>query len=228
MPGAVSASGKHSGSPAMEKIKVFFATSNSGKLRELIQIFTEIFSSEYSLAGRAPRDCEETAPTFIGNAEIKADALIEELKAEDPGPSPIWVLADDSGLCVDALGGAPGIHSARYAGDHVEPGAHMQKLLRELEKSGKARPWKAHYHCALVLRIFESGKVTGRFAGEGQCFGEIVPEARGNSGFGYDPLFLFSESGLRFSELPESQKNRKSHRMAAFQALKKQLEGRIF
>lgn len=218
----------------MEKIKVLFATSNKGKLRELIDIFSEQFSNQipsntsapFESIGQAPKDCEETGITFLENAHIKCEALTREFLSQAHQNTTTWIISDDSGLCVDALNGEPGIHTARYAGDHVEPSAHMKKLLSELQKSGQVRPWKAHYHCALVLKIIRDHKVISTFFGEGQCFGEIVPEAQGSSGFGYDPVFLFSESGLRFSELPEREKNLKSHRMAAFVALKQQIGGR--
>jgi XTP/dITP diphosphohydrolase len=209
----------------MEKIKVLFATSNPGKLRELIVIFSDLFGREFDVSGQAPKNCEETGIDFLENAKIKADCLAQELMGQSRANQKTWIIADDSGLCVAALNGKPGIHSARYAGDHVAPDAHMKKLLLELGKTQQSRPWKAHYHCALFLHILEGNGISKSFSGEGQCYGEIVPEAKGQSGFGYDPLFLFSESGLRFSELADSEKNQKSHRMAAFVALKGQMGG---
>lgn len=208
-------------------IHVYFATSNKGKLRELMEIFSGLFGDQFVLHGRAPTNCEETADSFSGNAAIKADALARELVAEGAAPyekpDEAWVIADDSGLCVEALGGDPGVRSARYAGDHVDSSEHMQKLLSELARSGKPRPWKANYHCALAMRVLTGNRVVARFEGEGRCHGEIVPEARGGSGFGYDPLFVLGETGLRFSELPEPERNRRSHRMSAFISLKMKL-----
>jgi XTP/dITP diphosphohydrolase len=213
----------HSGSLGMEKIKVFIATGNAGKLRELKELFTETYGPEFELLGRAPKDCEETGSTFLENAKIKADALLSELRTEARTglASRYWVLADDSGLCVNALKGAPGLHSARYAGDHVASDLHMKKLLSELKKAGSPKPWSAHYHCALYLYEIANSQVLKSTYGEGQCFGEIVEEAKGSSGFGYDPIFLFPQIGLRFSELDDREKNRLSHRKAAFRDLQK-------
>ncbi len=208
----------------METLRVFIATSNSGKLRELKDLFAETFPGPRELVGRAPLDCEETADSFLGNARIKADHLTNEILAEKSGPRNFWVLADDSGLCVDALGGRPGIHTARYAGPNQEPAAHMKKLIAELQASGARKPWSAHYHCALVLNRVVDAQIFDSLHGEGKCYGEIVEEARGGSGFGYDPIFLFTEIGLRFSELDEREKNRRSHRKAAYVSLAQAVE----
>jgi XTP/dITP diphosphohydrolase len=147
-------------------------------------------------------EVEEDGETYAENAERKASAFAQA--------SNLLTLADDSGLEVDALGGLPGVRSARFA---PQPGAtdadRRAYLIQRLE--GLPRPWRARFHCTVALAR-PSGPV--RFA-VGECEGEILPEERGGNGFGYDPLFLIPELGLTMAELSMEQKNTLSHRARA-------------
>lgn len=176
-------------------MKLYAATSNQGKLRE------------FALAGleAAPVDTsnppEENGSTFEENAALKA----RHYSLLTDGP----VIAEDSGLEVDALGGAPGIHSARYAGNDAE---NNRKLIAELQGIEQRT---ARYVC--VIAIAEKGEVLVTFRGEVE--GEIVDEARGNSGFGYDPHFYYPPFKLTFAETLPEKKFEVSHRRKALDQL---------
>lgn len=144
-------------------------------------------------------EVEETGTTFAANALLKAEAGAK---------SGYITVADDSGLSVDALGGAPGIFSARYAGGHGDDEANNKKLLAEMQ--GKTERG-AHYVCAVAC-VFPDGR---HFTVEGTCEGEILTAPRGNAGFGYDPLFLIPGTGQTFAEMPADEKNARSHRTVA-------------
>jgi XTP/dITP diphosphohydrolase len=212
--------------------RFFVATGNRGKLREIVPMIEEYFGGDslgglrLAIEGRAARAAEETESTFIGNALIKARALARELREE--GLEDFCVLSDDSGLDVDALGGRPGVHSARYAGDHVEADAHIRKLLHELEPFPKPEQRTARYHCALALVVARQGEPLAETVTEGLCEGHIGHELKGASGFGYDPVFVVTDSdarsqklaaGLTMAEIPYAAKNAFSHRRRAFEAL---------
>ena len=196
------------------------STGNAGKLREIVPMIEEHFAPgdglRLKIEGRAPREAEETESTFTGNAYIKARALVTELTSE--GYRDFCVLSDDSGLAVDALGGRPGVHSARYAGDHVAPEAHMAKLQQELAHIQDPARRTARYHCALVLLASIGGHLR-EFVAEGTCEGVIGPDARGASGFGYDPIFVVPSYGKTMAELSYETKNSFSHRRRAFERL---------
>lgn len=187
------------------KNKLLIATSNPGKVREL-----EALLGDLHLDLILPADLdlnlkvEEDGHTYAENAAKKATAFAEA--------SGLISLADDSGLEVDALDGAPGIYSARYLS---KPGAsdadRRAYLLENLHATKAPRPWRAHFHAAVAIKI--PGKAV-QFA-EGNCPGEIIPEERGTGGFGYDPIFLLSESGRTMAELDDREKNRLSHRARA-------------
>lgn len=150
----------------------------------------------------------EDSGTFTGNARQKARALLARL------PAGSWVLADDSGLCVDALGGAPGVESAYFAGREGNPAANLAKLVREL--AAVPEPLRAaHFVC--VLLVAGPGGSEQVFAG--RCDGHLRREPRGGAGFGYDPLFVPAGETLTFAELSEEAKNRLSHRGRAWAAL---------
>lgn len=144
-------------------------------------------------------EVEETGTTFAANALLKAEAGAK---------SGYITIADDSGLSVDALGGAPGIFSARYAGGHGDDEANNQKLLAEMQ--GKTERG-AHYVCAVAC-VFPDGR---HFTVEGTCEGEILTAPRGSAGFGYDPLFLIPGTGQTFAEMTADEKNARSHRTVA-------------
>lgn len=188
--------------------KILIATGNPGKLSEI-----QALLDEPGLTLWLPADLgiqlavEEVGSTYETNAAIKAMAYA--------CASGLLTLADDSGLEVDALGGLPGVHSARFSLLENASDADRRQLLLEKLRS-KPRPWTAHFHCTVALAR-PDGKL--RFA-HGDCLGEIIPEERGENGFGYDPIFLFPELGLTMAELSMDEKNRLSHRAQAVQAAK--------
>jgi XTP/dITP diphosphohydrolase len=195
-------------------MQCFIATGNSGKLKEIVELGKIFFPQITKWIGQAPKNAEEIENTFIGNALIKSRALFEEIKIHNT--QDFWVLADDSGIEVDALSGKPGVLSARYAGDHVEPIEHIKKLISEL---GTSPNRGAQYHCALSLIVFESHKIF-EFEAEGICRGEIIKDGRGASGFGYDPIFYVTEFKKTMAELDIEIKNSISHRYKAFEDLR--------
>ncbi len=156
-------------------------------------------------------DVVEDGDSFAANAEKKA--------RETATATQHWVIAEDSGLCVDALKGAPGIYSARYAGQQGADAANNEKLLRELAAVPTEKR-TAHYVCHAVLAD-PTGAI--RAAAEGRCGGRILTEFRGQNGFGYDPLFLVPEYHETFGELPAVVKRHISHRAKAFERLLPQI-----
>ena len=199
---------------------IVIATRNAGKLREFQTLLRPLNYDIRSLADFAA-DAEgveivESGSTFAENARLKAVGYSRLI--------PFPVLADDSGLEVDALGGRPGIHSARYAGEHASDAERIGKLTGELASCNGGR--NARFVCTLALA--RNGEVIAQ--AEGSCSGVIINEARGSKGFGYDPIFLFPDLGKTFAELDESEKNQYSHRaraVAALQASITNLELRI-
>lgn len=198
-----------------ETLKVAVATENRNKLREIGEIFrqlgreAEVYSAAQLGMGAFP---PETAETFQGNASGKAEALYRFL--EETGKTGYIVLADDSGICVEALGGAPGVHSARYAGEPTDDEANLQKLLSELEKTGdrKRRAW---YLCAIAA-ILPGGE---RLFSEGRMDGSITREKAGTGGFGYDPIFYTPVYGRTAAQLTPEEKNAISHRGRAIRGI---------
>jgi XTP/dITP diphosphohydrolase len=185
------------------------ATGNPGKLVEFRELLGGLDLELRSLAELGLPSPEETGTTFEENAALKARAAAAASKA--------WALADDSGLCVDALGGAPGLHSARYA-DTDE--ARRARLLRELARAPEGRRG-AHFFCAAAL-CSPDGRL---FRAEGRVDGSIAFAPRGTNGFGYDPLFLPVETpGRTLAELASSEKNRLSHRGRALERLRPVLQ----
>ena len=193
--------------------RIVVATGNRGKLAELSRLLapTGIELCAQSDAGIEPP--EETGLTFIENALLKA----RHASAGTGLPA----LADDSGLAVDALGGAPGIYSARYAGENADDAANNRKLLESL--SGVAPEARtARYHCALVLLRHPADPLP--LVCSASWEGLILSEPRGTGGFGYDPLFLVPSLGLTAAELDPVLKNQLSHRGRALQMLLAALE----
>ncbi|MBO4432435.1 MAG: RdgB/HAM1 family non-canonical purine NTP pyrophosphatase [Clostridia bacterium] len=191
-------------------MKFFIATKNNGKIRELSRIFCELgidVVSERDLKEPMP-EVEEDGETFEDNALIKARAGAKFTE--------LPTVADDSGLCVDALGGAPGILSARYSGEHGNDKANNEKLLKEL--SGvTASERTAHYICAIAC-VFPDGR---EFTVSGRCDGSIDFKESGAGGFGYDPLFI-GEVG-KFSEVSAETKDAVSHRGKAVKLFKERI-----
>lgn len=190
-------------------LKIVVATGNAGKLAEFSQLLGERFSL-ISQRDLQVEEAEENGLSFVENALIKARnaALQTGLPA----------LADDSGLCVDALGGAPGIYSARYAGAGAKDADNNAKLLRDL---ADIRQRKAHFHCALVF--VRHPEDPAPIICEGRWLGEVVDTPQGTNGFGYDPHFFIPELNKCAAELPPEQKNRLSHRGLAVSQLVKRL-----
>ena len=184
-------------------MKIVFASTNRGKLREAAEIFEgfEIVPISAFPAWNAP---VENGSTFLQNAVIKAEA------AAKAAPDSI-VLADDSGLVVPALDGAPGIFSARFSVEGTDA-ANRKKLLSELSEIGDR---SAYFLCTAVL-IFPDKTV---IAAEGRCYGRIIGTERGNNGFGYDPVFVPDGYEKTLAELSEEEKNAISHRGMAFRKL---------
>src|SRR5262245_24944350 len=189
--------------------RVVLGSRNKKKLKEMVALLGDLGLDLTDLTPYpdAP-EVEETAETFVGNATLKATQLAPILSA--------WVIGEDSGLCVPALDGAPGVYSARYAGTHGDDQANNDKLLRELAQlTGDAR---AAYYVSTAVLADPTGRVVAEV--EGRCHGVIVTERRGSGGFGYDPLFLVPEYGKTFGELPPEVKQQMSHRARAFEQLR--------
>jgi len=183
--------------------KLLIATNNKGKVIELQDLLKNLAVELITPADiNLTLKVEEDGRTYIENATKKAIAFARASRL----PS----LADDSGLEVDALGGAPGLHSARY---HPKTGANdADRRAYVLENlKDKSRPWTAHFHATIVIATPNQDI---RIA-EGDCYGEIIPEERGTNGFGYDPIFLLPELNKTMAELGMETKNRLSHRAKA-------------
>jgi XTP/dITP diphosphohydrolase len=181
--------------------RLVLASNNAGKLREMRALLAPLGCEVLAQAALGIAEAEEPHDSFIENALAKARHASRA--------SGLPALADDSGLCVDALGGAPGVHSAYYAGREggreARDARNNAKLLASL---GDAR--QAHYRCAMVL--VKSADDPRPLVAEGTWHGEIARAPRGENGFGYDPLFLVTARELTAAELPEDEKNRISHR----------------
>lgn len=184
--------------------KLLIATENKGKRRELQELLVSLPGIELVLPSELGITLlvEETGSTYAENAALKANAYCEA--------SGMVTLADDSGLEVHALDGAPGIYSARYSSKPGATDADRRAVLLENLRD-KPRPWLAHFHAAIAVALPGGGI---RIA-EGDCPGEIIPEERGSNGFGYDPIFLLQGRGQTMAELPQEEKNRLSHRARA-------------
>ena len=179
--------------------RLLIATTNPGKLTEYGALLSSlpaalVSPAQAGLALHVP----ETGASYAENARLKADAFAQA--------SSMIVIADDSGLEVEALGGAPGLHSARYAGPEATDADRRRKLMHELRHSPAPRP--ARFVCCVV--VGHPGQGLREF--EGVCEGEIVLEERGSNGFGYDPIFFLPEYQATMAELPADIKNGISHR----------------
>ncbi|KKK38284.1 nucleoside-triphosphate diphosphatase [Mesobacillus campisalis] len=191
--------------------EVIIATKNSGKAKEFERIFASKGLQVKTLLDFPEiEEVEETGSTFEENAILKAETIANQLGK--------MVIADDSGLEVDALEGRPGVYSARYAGNEKNDEANIDKVLEELAGvSGNRR--SARFCC--VLAVARPGAPTLTFAGA--CEGEILEERRGSHGFGYDPIFFATEKGKSMAELLPDEKNKISHRAKALEKLQEHL-----
>lgn len=186
------------------------ATGNAGKLREFNRLLADLGIEVVPQSAFDVPDADETGTTFRENSLIKAQhaARLTGLPA----------IADDSGIAVDALGGRPGVYSARFAGPDASDEANVDKLLDEMRGvSDRA----AAFHCVVT---YVEGADAPPVVAEGVWRGELLHERRGSGGFGYDPIFLDIESGVASAELTPEQKNARSHRGIALRALVAQLE----
>ena len=191
-------------------MKLIIASNNAHKLTEMKAILAPFFDDVQSMREAGiEHETVEDGQTFMENALKKARELAEL--------SGCCAIADDSGLCVDALGGAPGIYSARFSGVHGDDKANNRLLLQKLEG---VQDRGAHYTCAIAL-VWPDGKTV---TAEDYLYGEIAHDERGSNGFGYDPLFLLPELGLRTAEISAEEKNRISHRGKALRQLVEKLE----
>jgi XTP/dITP diphosphohydrolase len=208
----VPARGKSENKPACgAAVRLFLASSNVGKLNEFhalaahsaaaVSLDLQLLPNFSGLPG-----FDESARTFSENAAGKA---LHYSRFSD-----LPVMADDSGLVVDALGGAPGVHSARYAGPHASSAERIAKLLSELRACG-SEDRRARFVCVIALAV--RGRVIAVFSD--MVEGTILESPRGASGFGYDPIFFFSPAARSFAEMPAEEKNRYSHRAKAFHKL---------
>jgi XTP/dITP diphosphohydrolase len=194
------------GSPPRER--VVLATANRDKAAEIVEILGEVLGDRWELVPRPPDvpDVEETGETLEDNAILKAEALA--------AATGLPAIADDTGLEVDALGGRPGVHTARYSGEGATYASNVAKLLADLAGVTERR---ASFRT--VAALVRPG-VSGAMLAQGVVVGEIAGEARGAGGFGYDPVFVPAGAGGRtFAEMDAEEKNALSHRGRAFRAL---------
>ena len=181
-----------------DRPRLVIASGNTGKLRE----YRDLLAGAGVELVAFDSEVEEMGGTYAENARLKAEAARSR--------SGLPAIGDDSGIELEALGGFPGIRSARLGPNQKERTA---ELLRRLE--GVPRPWKARFVCVIALAA--PGRETRFF--EGECQGEVVPEWRGEAGFGYDPIFLVPGTGKTFGEMSPEEKRKHSHRAAAAKAL---------
>lgn len=186
--------------------KCVIASGNKGKIREFAQLFSARNISLIPQTDLDIKDIPETGTTFVENAIIKARNATKH--------SGLPALADDSGLVVDALGGAPGIYSSRYAGENATDTDNINKLLQTL---GDNPNRKAHFQCVLVFMRHHEDPVP--LIAQGQWHGEIAHSPMGKEGFGYDPIFFVPSLGVSAAELEKHQKNAISHRSMALRTL---------
>ena len=193
------------------KLKIVIATKNQGKVREMINAFQGLLVELVSLADLAERFQEpvEDGDTFAANSLLKAEYYCKQ--------TGMACLADDSGLEVEALGGAPGVYSARFAGENASDADNNAKLQQELKKLGRESS-PAAYQCALTFMDAEGRVLTAK----GFCRGEIRLQARGENGFGYDPYFYVGD--VTMAEMSLAEKQSISHRGAALREMAKLLQ----
>lgn len=196
-------------------MKLVLASGNTGKLAELRMLLGGSGHALHAQSEFGVADAEETGLTFVENAILKARHA-----ARATG---LPALGDDSGLCVDALDGAPGLYSARYAGGHGDAQANIAKLLQALREVPDARR-TARFYCVLALLRHADDPMP--LIAEGTWEGRILPAPRGTGGFGYDPVFLDPDTGLSAAELDPGTKNRTSHRARALAVLAARLQTR--
>ncbi len=190
----------------MARTRLVIASGNAGKLREIDHILAPLDFEVIPQAALGVEEAPEPYVTFIENALAKA----RHASACTGMPA----LADDSGICVAALGGAPGVHSARYAGEPKSDARNNEKLVAALDDVADRR---AHYYCVIV--VVRSAADPQPLIGEGVWAGEVTRAPAGEGGFGYDPWFLIPSTGLTAAQMPAELKNRISHRALALASI---------
>lgn len=189
-------------------MKLLVATNNAGKIRELNELLEDLPVELFGLNNfENISDVEETGATFAENAILKANSYALE--------TGFWALSDDSGLEVEALGGAPGVFSARYAGEQADDAQRIAKLLDELAATGD-QSRRARFVCVMAVAD-ENGEI--KFLAEGICDGKIALKPRGGNGFGYDPIFIPDGFEQTFGELSSTVKREISHRARAIKEI---------
>ncbi len=191
--------------------KVVLASGNAGKLAEIARILEDMDITVVPQSALGVSDADETGTTFVENALIKARHAVEA--------TGLPAIADDSGICVDALDGRPGVYSARYAGPDATDASNIDRLLAEL-KGVPDEQRGAAFHC---VACFVAPGMDEPVIGEGEWRGRILQERRGDGGFGYDPLFLVAELDRSSAELSPDEKNARSHRGKALAELSRKL-----
>ncbi|MBA4093819.1 MAG: non-canonical purine NTP pyrophosphatase, RdgB/HAM1 family [Candidatus Accumulibacter sp.] len=197
-------------------MKLVLASNNAKKLKELREILAPLGWELVPQGELGVPEADEPHCTFVENALAKARhaAALTGLPA----------LADDSGICIDAFGGAPGVLSARYAGEPKSDARNNEKLLAELGKLAGKNSRRGHYYCVLVF--VRAADDPQPLIAEGEWHGEVLEAPRGDGGFGYDPLFLIPELGQSVAEIAAAEKNRRSHRGQALTRLVERLQAR--
>ena len=191
-------------------MRFVLATHNPGKLQEMGEILRDLGVEVVSPAALGiPVDVEETGTTFLENALLKAKAICRAAN--------LPAIADDSGLCVDALNGAPGVYSARYGGEGLDDRGRCMLLLKSMRG---ATTRAAHFSCAVAC-VFPNGDT---LTAEGRCDGSIAYAPLGDGGFGYDPVFLLPGTGKTFGQLSQEEKSAVSHRGKALKEFAGKLE----
>ncbi|MED4004535.1 XTP/dITP diphosphatase [Priestia aryabhattai] len=187
--------------------EIIIATKNAGKVKDFETLFSpKGFKVTSLLDFPEIEDVEETGVTFAENATLKAETISSALNKP--------VIADDSGLAIDALNGEPGVYSARYGGENKDDNANIEKVLQKLHDVPFEKR-TARFHCTLAIAV--PGKRTELV--EGTCEGRILEEKRGENGFGYDPIFFVEKWNCSMAELSKEQKNQISHRANALEKL---------
>lgn len=197
-------------------LRLVLASANPDKAAEISAILSDVPGLVLLPRPSSVPDVEETGDTLVDNARLKARALVEA--------TGLPAVSDDTGLEVEALGGAPGVYSSRYSGEHATYAENVAKLLAELDRVGAGSPdqRRAKFRCVAMVAYPDGGDVWEA----GEVTGEITPEAVGRSGFGYDPVFAPDGfEGRTFAQMSAEEKHRVSHRGRAFRALAARLGG---
>ena len=197
------------------KQKVILATGNQGKVKEMADVLDQFGFDVIAQTELGIDSPEETGLTFVENAILKARYASKM--------SGLPAIADDSGLVVKALGGAPGLYSARYAGSEADDGQNRRKLLQELTYLPLEQRQAKFVSCIVLL---QSETDPSPLIAEGECHGTIAFEEKGDNGFGYDSLFFSTEKGCTFAELTTDEKKKISHRAKALSVLRQKLLSR--